>query len=80
MWCKKSNYENNANWYNTKITQQTVSMNTCLEDLLSSKIFGLKRDGKLGHSLAEIFMISRERNACCFRRDKNVVLGTKKPG
>ena len=43
-------------------TQQTVAVNTCSEGLLSPTIFGLK---------------CAENCAYCFRRDKNVVWGTK---
>ena len=48
-------YQNYANII--RGTQQTISVNMCAEDLLSSTIFGLKCDEKLGFSLAHIFVI-----------------------
>ena len=38
-------------------TQLTVSVNVCLEDLLSPTVFGLKCDEKLKYSLVQIFVI-----------------------
>ena len=59
-------------------TQQTVSVNACSEGLLSPTIFELKCAGKTGVFFSSNFRDIREANACCFWRDKNVLLDTRK--